>query len=374
MAKKNPPLNIYRKIAVSFIGLTVVLVLVVLYISFTEAKITIRPVKQVESAEFIVAVAEDPKSDNVIPGEIMETEVSGSETFTATSTRTEEGRAEGEITIYNNYSKDQPLIATTRFLTPNGLLFRLKETVLVPAGGQVQAEIHADEEGTEYEIGPTRFTIPGLWSGLQDKIYAESHEPIKGGVREIRVVQENDIENAREELKNKLLEQGKEELLKKLGEGRSLPEETIFSEIIESTIDAIPGEEVDEFTIDMNMRVIGISVDTDKLLALSETKLRSSLPEDRRLINIIPGSLKYSLESYNSEEQSAVLSIYLDGISSLQKNSLILNKSRLVGMNAEEAEAYLESFEDIEDAVVQFSPFWIRKIPSLKDHIKIEVE
>jgi hypothetical protein len=54
-------------------------------------------------------------------------------------------------------------------------LFRLKQPVDVPANGQVTDEIYTDNTSQDMSIGQTSFTIPGLWSGLQDKIYAQSN-------------------------------------------------------------------------------------------------------------------------------------------------------------------------------------------------------
>jgi len=373
MPSKNPPMNLYKKIVFSFIGLVIILVLVVLYISFASVRVNIKPVKEVMSANVLIDVAENPTVEGVLYGQILSTEVEGSQIYSPTGTRTEEGTAEGTITIYNNYTKDQPLVEKTRFLSPDGFLFRLKKTVLVPAGGQLEAEIYADEPGTKYEIGPTKFTIPGLWSGLQEKIYAESVLPMKGGTREVGVVQDGDIEKAKNELSDKLFTEGLS-LLQAMSGGEAIPSDMAFKEVLESSIDSVEGEEVESFTAHMTLRIIGIITDEDMLTALAETKLRSSLPEDKKLISIVPNSLKFTLEKYDLDGGMANLKVYMEGISSLQNTSLILDKSRLVGLDEAELRAYLESLDDIEDAVINFSPFWVRKVPSLKDHIKINIE
>ena len=49
-----------------------------------------------------------------------------------------------KITVINENSINQKLVATTRFLTDNGELFRLKKYIEAPANGQIEAEIYAD--------------------------------------------------------------------------------------------------------------------------------------------------------------------------------------------------------------------------------------
>ena len=65
--------------------------------------------------------------------------------------------ASGKIVVYNNYSTaGQKLIKDTRFETPNGLIFRIKDAVTVPGKktvggetvpGSLEVTVYADKEG-----------------------------------------------------------------------------------------------------------------------------------------------------------------------------------------------------------------------------------
>jgi hypothetical protein len=100
--------------------------------------------------------------------------------------------ASGMITIYNTFSDmPQRLIKNTRFESPDGLIYRIRESIEVPgkrvvAGrtipGELTVEVFADEPGDTYNIDPARFTIPGLKGDTRfEAIYAESTNPITGG-------------------------------------------------------------------------------------------------------------------------------------------------------------------------------------------------
>ena len=51
----------------------------------------------------------------------------------------------------------------------------------------------------------------------------------------------------------------------------------------------------------------------------------------------------------------------------------LLDKRNLAGLSDRGVELYLTSFDEIESAEVVLSPFWVKKVPSLPDHITIEI-
>ncbi len=93
--------------------------------------------------------------------------------FPATGHASVSTKAKGTLTIYNNYSaKPQQLVATTRFVTSDGKLFRLDSGVTVPGAqmvaGKLQASsittsVTADKAGDVYNVGPVaKLSIPGF--------------------------------------------------------------------------------------------------------------------------------------------------------------------------------------------------------------------
>lgn len=96
-------------------------------------------------------------------------------------------KASGTIVIYNKTTAAQPLVATTRFQTTDGKIYRIDKGVNVPAGsatqpGSVEATVYADQAGPDYNAGLTDFTLPGLkGTPKYSTIYARSKTPISGG-------------------------------------------------------------------------------------------------------------------------------------------------------------------------------------------------
>lgn len=113
-----------------------------------------------------------------------------SQTVDASGTQDVETKAQGTITVYNDYSASPvKLIATTRFETPDGLIFRVPDAIVIPGKtgstpGQVTVTVFADQTGQQYNIGPvSRFTVPGLQStpAMYSNIYAQSTASTTGG-------------------------------------------------------------------------------------------------------------------------------------------------------------------------------------------------
>lgn len=146
-------------------------------------------------------------------GTIVEVAVQQTKEFTATGTGTAQAITSGSITIVNNYSADQSLVATTRFLTPDGALFRLRKTITVPARGSVEAEIYADNPGSLGTVKPAKMTIPGLSTSMQQYIYGESTITFGPRSEGAKVVAEADLTAARGELR-KLVQETTVEALK----------------------------------------------------------------------------------------------------------------------------------------------------------------
>ena len=91
-------------------------------------------------------------------------------------------KAHGSVVIYNEYnSSPQTLVATTRLESSDGKIFRLTKNIVVPGTtvvggspqpGAIEAEVVADQAGSEYNIDQTKFTIPGFSGGPKfDKFY-----------------------------------------------------------------------------------------------------------------------------------------------------------------------------------------------------------
>ena len=122
-----------------------------------------------------------------LPFEIVTVEKTAGTPVPAESTEMANDPASGKITIYNAQATPQTLIKNTRFETSNGLVYRIHDSVTVPAGsptapGTLDVTVYADAGGDTYNTTATSFTVPGLrGSPAYDLVTAKSTTGMSGG-------------------------------------------------------------------------------------------------------------------------------------------------------------------------------------------------
>lgn len=375
--RQNPPHKSYKHIAVIFVVLALLLVLGVTYLALSKVTITLIPSDEKISHNFKLIINQDLPSptttDLVLPGKIFSESIKVDQEFFVEEGKQVDAQAQGTVIIHNNRSQSQTLIATTRFLTSNNILFRLKDNVSVPANSTIQAKVYADQLGPAGNVTPTTFTIPGLSESLQKLVYAESTASMAGGTRQIGILTTQDIQRAEEEL----IKNNSSNLLAKFID--SLEDKNLALVDTQITTQDLSynkelGEEVDSFTLSTELVVGAVFVQREQILNLAKDKLKESQGPKGEFINVDPSSLKYELTQIDTQQPAAEITVEISGLTSFDPDKDIFDKNLLVGFTEDDIKLYFSQFESIRDTQVEFSPFWVKKVPILKDHIIIQIE
>ncbi len=366
--------RLYRRIAASFVIATVLLLGFVLSTTISRAKIIITAKPVPVNVDLKVAVAGETKTSETVRGHVILTIVEG------TSTGKPEGagtvvheRATGTVMLINKRSTSQQLVATTRLLTPEGILFRIKENVEIPANGELgDVPVYADVPGPTGEIGSSNFTIPGLNPSLQKLVYAFSEKPMTGGLVTVKLITESDITKAVETLTSNLTDGTTRSLRKTMEEKGFTGIESSATET-SRIVSAKAGDRAAEFTVQLKLTVNAVLYDREKLNNLGSEALRANLGPDMTLTSDTV-SFTVTVEGANVKAQTATLAAAFTGTAKLNDRSSLLHKDRLVGLDQETVRTYLRSFEAVSNAEAKFSPFWVRRVPRAHDRILIIIE
>jgi len=278
--------------------------------------------------------------------------------------------ATGMVTLHNEANYNQPLVVTTRLLTPEGILFRMSEGKVVPAQSTMEVKVYADEAGRASEIGPSQFTIPGLREAKQDIIYATSDSPMVGGIRMIGVLGEQDWANAEKELVAALEELGKEEL------EVDYPDLDGVYKLVEYEITSNSeiGDELEEFELTGTATVVAVFYNPAEVKNLVKTELDKRLISNDELLASNGETPTVSLLDYDLEEETASLNIHCSGLVSLNPESKQLQKMIFYGKTRDEVRRYLLSLDHVHGVEIDFNPAWMQTVPHVPEHVTIVVK
>lgn len=342
---------------------------------------------------FTINAGEDFSSNGTLKGTVFETEFFEEfKEFEATGTEDSATKAKGTIIIENKYwESNTPLLKGTRFESEDGKIFRTQDGVVVPkvrseegqvVPGKVEVEVVADEPGSEYNIKPTEFNIPGLeGDSSYNEVTAFSEEKMIGGaVGERTVITEEDIQVAREEILNSLLKEGKSALQKEKEEKFLLEEDSQFDYVIEEEeVTGRAGEAKESFSVKIRAKINALTftrsdfIDLlkDRLVEDAEIMMEDSLVSEKKVYEDSI-SYNYKLANIDWEKGTADLDVEFAG-----EVFAGLNKSRLLekasGNDRGEFEGFLQGKPFIREARVRFSPFGIGLISENEDRIKINL-
>jgi hypothetical protein len=355
-----------NKKKIFFTALGLVLIFVIFLVSRESAKVYIYAKEVTQSSSVSIGLGYTPLE--MTSEKTVSVKATGEEQVTE--------KAKGRITIYNEYEEEeQRLLKETRFEAPGGLIYRIPNSVVVPAmtkdasgnkvPGKLEVEVVADEVGEKYNVGPTRFTVPGFKDLPQyNSFYAVSERPIEGGFDGIRkVISETDREQAESSLKAQV----KDELIR-LAKEKTTDDNLVLADesmiVYEILGDKVDGNNVSvsargtikaasfnfkDFSSSIAKSLISIS-DTEVVTIknIDELNISISKVEDSRVNVDISGSIQFLW--HNDHEQLK------EALSGADKNNL---------------DEVVQSFPGIEKISAEVMPFWSGNIPEDISKIKV---
>lgn len=305
-----------------------------------------------------------------------------SKKFPATGKRQVERPATGIITVFNSYSSDaQQLVEKTRFMAPNGLLFRLTKTITVPGAkivdgkiipSSIDAEVAADSAGPDYNIEPVKlFTIPGFkGSPKYQSFYGESAKSMSGGfIGEVAYPTSDDIAKAKaksavdleSDLNTKLFAQIPKEF-KILDGARSY--KTLSQKVDENT-DADGNFSV--FTEGKSSVISFKEKDAQELLK------KKALGENKENFEVRNFDLEYELARADFDKGKITFPVKFKAELARKMDAEAV-KNQIVNKTETELKTMIFALPGLESATISLWPFWVKRVPQALDKIKVTVE
>lgn len=411
---RRPPRSPYQRLALTFLSVVVLLAVGVLLLSISRVEVRITPRREPITADFdVTIIGSGTPSEREVLGRLVRVEGVGtaeraiatsaggtpsaptttvvSPPSSATATEGKPARAEGFVTLVNTHMSAQSLVATTRLLSPEGVLLRLKSGVTIPARGKLeQVVVYADQPGAHGNIGPTKFTIPGLSTWLQARVWAESSTAMTGGQglavasasrpaptraaaapKPKVVVHDEDLAAVREQATSTAKASTREEaaLLTKSGE-----EVVPIDEVVRVTTTGVVGETRDRVAAEVRVTMTAILIPKGALRDRAAKALEDvAAASGRTLLRVRADKLRTRLVSQDSALARATIAVHAEGDAVLQRGSFAFEPRRIAGFTAGEVGTYLRSIPGVADVEVQLRPFWVKRVPSSVGSVRVDV-
>ncbi len=238
---------------------------------------------------------------------VLETDVRATSDFEATGIgESTEGKAKGVIAVVNETARQYTFVATTRFLSEDGVLFRMNKQSVIAADGETDVRVTADEGGGTGDVGPTDWTIPGLSASLQESVWGRSDSGMTGGSGTTTIVSVDDLADARAELEDLLWEEAESNFLVMLIAGEELHDDLYVWE--ELSLD-VPeeGAELSSFEMGMGLQFRAMVIASEAVTPLLAERLSGALPEGESALDYELGSVSYTIEAYDIATETAVI-------------------------------------------------------------------
>ena len=324
------------------------------------------------------------KERTSVPGELLSAKKNMLLEFDAEARENVSYKAKGILTVSNAYSASpQTLVATTRFESPDGKIFRLDEKTVVPgakiSGGKttpssVDVKVTADAPGAEWNVAPAKdWKIPGFkGTPRYDTFTAENTKAMSGGfVGEMPVVSETQKQSAAEDA------------------GKSL-KDVLNGEmfvLMSDTFKLLPGGENFEITkneyqeVKNNPNKLGVFVEGEmKRIVFKEDTVKNALFQKYGKSYIAEGytiaqpfDIAYGTSSLDFANKTLTVPIHgtITYTFGTDKDTLI---NEFKGKDEAELKRIIFSLPGIENATVSLWPFWVTSVPKNEKRIHVEVQ
>ena len=374
-AATNAPrkVNLYRRLAMTFLSATVVVVGIIAFFTFQKATISIKQDAIPVAASFSAEISESSTTSTFgFQGIVVAVTTSTEALFQPSKTIDKPGKSHGTVTVYNNGSNPQSLVATTRFLSEGGVLFRAVNAVSVPAQGTATVEIAADKPGLEGDIPAGKFTIPGLNAAQQKLVYGESSQKMTGGAGKVGLVTQADIDSAQESARKTLLEIGQHELTSvKVPSGSDVLYTTVNIKAVSS---AKVGDQVSEFKITTSGTMAYVAYPKSALFTTADREVQAKAPTAYHKVVFVNDAPAISLQTIDVAKKSAILQIYREGKAVLDTRSAALQPSMFMGQSKVQISDQITSIKGVTAVNVTLMPPWIDSAPKVPARITVNIE
>ncbi len=347
-----------------------------LYYSHYGTRVIIHPsTASIEEEREVLVRGSGSLGNEEIRGVMLSEEVKSSQEFPVEETEMIKERAEGRIEVCQEYSESAvPFREGTRFVSDEGKLFEAVDEFTLPSIHENQGcewvEVVAAEPGEEYNIGEDPdFALPGLeGTAIYGSVKGRSFELHKEGrEEEVPYLGEETMQKAEEEMKEDLLERGREMIESEYAEDYLLTSDEQFTtEIVEKDFQEKEDEDVFDFTLLVRTKALAIDKQSVKDL------IYNFLPEDHTWRKG-EEEISFEVKEIDFDKKEGKILLYFAGEIYEEMNRERI-KREIIGIDTEKAEEILGEMLEVEKIEVKPFPFGLGRVVEEPERVEVRLK
>ncbi len=386
---KVPNFNSFRKRVFLIVGGVVLLIVfwILAVIFLPKASIVVKSDSVESNAEVTFTVDTAQKSLNegskTIPAISKQTKKSDSVKVSATGKKDVGDKATGTMRFINCNQADK-LTDNTRIvpsgtaITSNGLTFITTADASVPPSGysisgncksdksSSPVGVVAQNSGDQYNLSTRSYSVSGF-----STISATGSDMTGGTTKNVSVVSDDDIANAKQQLNDKSKDTAKSELTKLLKDANLFPlPDTLQSSTANVTSTPNVGDEASDVTVNSEVTYTMLGIKRDDLRTLVINDAKKDIDTTKQQVNddgLDKAVFRFESKKSDNQQTLSVQSTVSTGVH-VDQDDL---KKQIAGKKRGDVQTIIGALPGVKDVQVKYSPFWVSITPKKASRITI---
>lgn len=378
--KKLPDFNALQKRLWIGIGLFVFFIAALLgwiFLPKATVKLQVDAKKMPLNTKFITdaSLTKSDYANQVLMARELASTKNLSTNFTASGKKDVGTKAAGTISIQNCDDANQHALAAGSIVATAGKNFTTNAAVTIPGGttgggkvncsASVSVGVSATSAGESYNFGNTSFSLVGF-----SALFKASGSTSGGTTKQVTVVTQADVDNAKKAMLEEQEAKAKEELVGKTNKDNILIEDTFRVTVTNFKSSAAVGDEANNGTVSATAKYSMVEVPKSEI--------------DKMLAAIVEGDVPPGSEIYDNGAQAAQYSFIKelsDTQNQIQLTSTAFYGSKLdreaiakqvAGKSKKEVPEVVKQNQGVSGATVESWPTLLPRMPFVSSNIKVE--
>ena len=189
----------------------------------------------------------------------------------------------------------------------------------------------------------------------------------------MRTLLQADVDKAVQQLRVSAEEEAKAKLRADINDSR-FGEAAFQSNLVESKTSVSVGDEADGFLCSVKVSVTGVFYSKPDMESLVRQRIMEKVPQGREVVSQEPTKITSSISGSNVASENADLSVSASILTKVTSAEGLVSKEAILGLPIPDAQKIVEQIKGIESAEIIVKPDWVRRLPTLADHVTVKIK